>query len=310
MVTNNFSPRGVWPTMITPFNHDKSIDYTGLGAIIDWYAAMGVDGLFAVCQSSEMFFLSPEEKLQLLEFVLKATRGRLPVVASGHTADDTDQQIAELKAMAALRPDAIVLISSRLAKEGEPDSVALRNLDRITTALPTDISLGMYECPYPYKRIVSHQLMKFMVDSKRFVFFKDTSCLHESMKQKLQLSKNSPLKIFDANAALLTKSLAAGAAGYCGVMANFHPQLYSYMIKNVAVQDEKTAALKNFLSLASAIEARAYPMCAKYYLSLEGLPITTVTRSKDESTLTESFRHEVEALHRLTKFFEETLCRI
>ena len=46
---------GVWPVMITPFTEDKKIDYDAVLRIIEWYDKNGVDGIFAVCQSSEMF---------------------------------------------------------------------------------------------------------------------------------------------------------------------------------------------------------------------------------------------------------------
>ena len=40
-------------------------------AATEWYIASGCSGLFAVCQSSEMYFLSEEERLELAEFVSK-----------------------------------------------------------------------------------------------------------------------------------------------------------------------------------------------------------------------------------------------
>ena len=59
---------GVWPVMITPFTEDNRIDYDGVLKIIEWYDKMGVDGIFAMCQSSEMFELTPQERLELIRF--------------------------------------------------------------------------------------------------------------------------------------------------------------------------------------------------------------------------------------------------
>lgn len=47
---------GVWPVMLTPFDEKREIDWASLEKLIDWYIAAGVQGLFANCQSSEMFF--------------------------------------------------------------------------------------------------------------------------------------------------------------------------------------------------------------------------------------------------------------
>ena len=55
-------PNGVYPTMLTPFTADNKIDYNAVEQLIDWYCKKGVDGIFAICQSSEIFFLSFEER--------------------------------------------------------------------------------------------------------------------------------------------------------------------------------------------------------------------------------------------------------
>ena len=93
------NPNGVYPTMITPFTDDNKIDYNAVEQLIQWYADRGVAGIFAICQSSEIFFLSFEEKLELLKFIVdKAPKG-VSIIASGHTADDIETQIEEAKAI-------------------------------------------------------------------------------------------------------------------------------------------------------------------------------------------------------------------
>ena len=61
MADTNHFPGGAWPVMLTPFTEEGKVDYKGLERLIEWYIENGVSGLFAVCQSSEMFFLSLEE---------------------------------------------------------------------------------------------------------------------------------------------------------------------------------------------------------------------------------------------------------
>ena len=70
--------------------------------------------LFAVCQSSEMFFLSLEERVNLSRFVVSRAAGRIPVVSSGHVSDTREEQLAELTAIADTGPDALILITNRL----------------------------------------------------------------------------------------------------------------------------------------------------------------------------------------------------
>lgn len=48
-------PDGVYPTMVTPFTEENKVDYNGVLELLNWYSEKGVDGIFAICQSSEIF---------------------------------------------------------------------------------------------------------------------------------------------------------------------------------------------------------------------------------------------------------------
>jgi 4-hydroxy-tetrahydrodipicolinate synthase len=299
-------PDGVWPTMITPYTKENKIDYSCLEELIEWYIRKGVDGLFAVCQSSEMFFLSLEERVELARFVKKATSGRIPVIASGHISESMNDQIYELKAMADTGIDALVLISGNLASQDEPDCSAKRNIEKFLKEIP-DIPMGIYECPLPYKRIISPELLKWCASTGRFYFLKDT-CRNLSMiRSKVESVKNMKLKVFNANAATLLETLKMGVAGYSGVMANFHPELYVWLIKNWRNKQEEAEKLQHFLGFSSAIEYQVYPINAKYYLKLEGLDIHQISRSKDISLFDQSHEIEVEDLHYLSKVYSDSL---
>ena len=77
---------GVWPTMITPFTEDNKPDFKAIEKLTDWYIEKGCAGIFAVCQSSEMAYLSEQEKLDIAKCVAETVDGRIQVVASGHSS--------------------------------------------------------------------------------------------------------------------------------------------------------------------------------------------------------------------------------
>ncbi|MES7181307.1 dihydrodipicolinate synthase family protein, partial [Cutibacterium acnes] len=164
-------PNGVWPTMVTPFTDSNAIDYSGLEALIEWYIGQGVDGLFAVCQSSEMFHLSLQERVRLAAFVKEKAGGRLPVIASGHISDSLSEQGEELKRLADTGVDAVVLVSNRLAAPHEGDEVWRKHAEILLEAV-ADVPLGIYECPYPYKRLMHPELLRWCADTGRFMFLK------------------------------------------------------------------------------------------------------------------------------------------
>ena len=55
----------IFPTMITPYNSDGTVDYKTAERYVEWYYKKGCNGVFAICQSSEIFFLSLEERIKL-----------------------------------------------------------------------------------------------------------------------------------------------------------------------------------------------------------------------------------------------------
>ncbi|OXM86983.1 dihydrodipicolinate synthase family protein [Paenibacillus rigui] len=301
-MTMNIS-QGVWPTMVTPFTERNEIDYAALERAIEWYIAKGVDGLFAVCQSSEMFYLSLEERVQLAAFVKEKSAGRVPVIASGHISDAFEDQVQELKAIAGTGIDALVLITNRLAPEDESDEVWKANLEKLLAELPETTPLGFYECPYPYKRLISPELLKWCAETGRFLFLKDTSCDVAHMKAKLKAVQGTGLNIYNANSATLLETLKLGITGYSGVMANFHPELYVRLMRHGANRSEEAEQLISFLSIASFIEKQLYPVNAKYYLMLEGVYTNYDCRSKNHREFTATNRLEVEQLRRLTQSF-------
>lgn len=290
---------GVWPTMITPLTEGNRVDYPGLEELIEWYLAHGADGLFACCLSSEIFFLSRDERREIAGFVSRISNRRVQVVASGNMSDTLDDQIEEAKALADTGVDAVVLLTNLVAAVDESDDEWKRRVERLMDLAP-DIALGLYECPYPSMRLLSTGLLEWCASTGRFFFLKDTSCDPVRIRERLGAVAGSGLKIYNACASTLLPSLEFGAAGYSGVMANFHPQLYAWLTRFRGSMPQKASALQNFLGAASLVEQQLYPVNAKYYLRLEGLNIQLNCRSRNPSDFTASNRLEVEQLRALT----------
>ena len=48
-------------------------------------------------------------------------------------------------------------------------------------------SLGIYECPYPYKRVLSDRVIEELTKNGRFTFIKDTCCDLEIIKRRANI---------------------------------------------------------------------------------------------------------------------------
>ncbi|HEY9053207.1 MAG TPA: dihydrodipicolinate synthase family protein [Rectinemataceae bacterium] len=297
---------GCWPTMITPFTEDNRIDFAAVRSMVEWYVERGAKGIFAVCQSSEMFFLKPQEKLDLARAVREAAAGRIKVIASGHTADDRSAQVEELGRMTETGVDAVVLVSNRLAREDEGDEVLARNAAEIFRQLP-GVAFGMYECPYPYRRLLSDDFLLECAREGKLVFLKDVSCADAILKRRAQLVRGTKLALFNANTSTVLPSFRYGYDGYNGVMANFHIDLYAWLFDHFREKPELAERLSDFLTIAAIVETHAYPTCAKYHMDATGIPMSLVTRSRKASDFNENARHEVDAIIRAEKAWRAEL---
>lgn len=256
---------GIIPVMITPFGADGKIDYPGVARLVEWYIANGSDALFAVCQSSEMLFLSLDERVELAAFVMKAAAGRVPVIASGHVSDTLEGQLAELTAIAATGVDGMVLVTNRLDANKAGGTKFLDDLKWLLERLPEDLTLGLYECPAPYRRLLTDEELKFCADSGRFAILKDVSCDLETVKRRVALTAGSPLAIVNANAAIFYDAIKAGSRGFTGVFTNIHPDLYQWMLTKSATNPALADELSVYLALSSMAEPMGYPKLAKLY---------------------------------------------
>lgn len=299
-------PGGVWPVMIVPFHSNGAVDYDAIPALVDWYIENGAHGLFAVCQSSEMYFLSLEERVNIAKTVVAAANGRVPVIASGNICQNPKDRVEEVERIAATGVDAVILITNQFAEEDESDAVWMENCGAFLSRIPADIPLGFYECPYPYKRLISLDNLLQCAKTNRFYFLKDTCCDKELIRKRLQVIQGTNLKLYNANTSTLLNTLKEGAYGFSGVMANFHPRFYAYLCEHF--MEPNAQELQAFLSVASLIERQCYPVNAKYHMQkYSQLPVTTFCRVKSDQALTQTFRMEVDMLHTLEKAMAEKL---
>ena len=292
--------------MVTPFTEQNKIDYDGVLEILSWYDSQKVEGIFAICQSSEMFFLSWEERYALIKFILKNAPKRMGIIASGHVDENVEVQIKEAQIFIDAGIDSYVFISNQFASVEETDDRAKNRIEYLLDNIKGE-SFGIYECPYPYKRLVSPELLKWCASTGKFGFLKDTCCSIPQLKAKINAVAGTPLKIFNANAATLLESLKMGGAGYSGVMANFHANLYVWLCKHFQREQEKATQVQDLLGMASIVECQYYPVNAKYHLELEGLDINLFSRVQDFTKFTSSRQLEIEQLRRTMQLVKSQL---
>ena len=268
---------GNWPVMITPFNKDKSIDWDSLDRLIEWYLSANSSGLFAVCQSSEMFDMSNQERLDLASHVVKQVDGRVPIIATGTFPDNGREQSEMVKKIYDVGVEVVIVLTNVFAACDESDEVWMRNIEKLLSETD-NIPLGLYECPYPYKRLIPPKTMEWVVDTNRFFWAKDTSENIIQIKERLSVLEDSNLSLYNAHTGSLLESLEAGVLGFAGIDSNYYPHLYSWMCKNWQKEPDLAKELQEFFNWGRKIIDHKYPLSAKEYLVMIEVINNSTTR--------------------------------
>jgi 4-hydroxy-tetrahydrodipicolinate synthase len=269
------------PVMLTPFTDNGTIDYVGLTELTEFYLQAGAGGLFANCQSSEMFELTDEERIGITSHVVKVANGTVPVVAVGTFGGPIAKQAEFSKRLYDTGIDSVIIVTGTLAGELEPDEAFDQRCYDLLKQTGT-IPFGFYECPAPYKRLLSPQQLKAFVDTGRISYHKDTCLNINVVKEKLKLTADvDGFGLYDAYMVNAVESLKAGAAGLSCIQGNFFPELVTFICKyyDEPSRRQELQMIHDFLVKNMDVMHAVYPNIAKYFLQKRGLQIDAFCRT-------------------------------
>lgn len=290
--------KGFIPVMLTPFKDNGEIDYKVLTQLTEIYLKAGAAGLFANCLSSEMFELSDAEKLQAIKHIINVAGGSVPVVATGTFGGAIEKQADFVKQVYATGADAVIVLASLIADKPESDDIFNERIFKLFD-LTENIPLGFYECPVPYKRLLSPEQLKQFVGTGRVIYHKDTCLDLDQIKQKLKAAQGNPkFGLYDAYMVHAVDSLKAGSAGLSCIQGNFFPELIVWLCNNYANESlkEQVEDVQQFLIDNMDVMHNVYPIIAKYWLKKRGLNISTFTR-RNVGAFTAPVKQQIESLY-------------
>ena len=101
--------KGSIPALVTPFRNGD-VDLDALRALVEWHVEEGSHGLVPVGTTGESPTLSHEEHELVIEEVVKAADGRIPVIA-GAGSNNTDEAIRFMRHAEAVGADAALVVT-------------------------------------------------------------------------------------------------------------------------------------------------------------------------------------------------------
>lgn len=133
---------GVVVAIVTPFTRDEALDLPGLERLTEHLIRSGVHAVMTCGGNGEFVHLSRDEKRQVTERVVKAARGRVPVIA-GTAACSTREAVELTEDARGAGADAAILVPPYYFKV--PDEALYRHFAAIAVA--TRFPLVVYNNP-------------------------------------------------------------------------------------------------------------------------------------------------------------------
>lgn len=282
--------KGSIPALVTPFKHG-SVDLDALKQLVEWHIAEGSHGLVPVGTTGESPTLSHAEHELVVEEVVKAVAGRIPVVA-GAGSNNTAETIRLMQHAHRVGADAALVVTPYYNKPTQAGLIA-----HFTAAHECcDLPIIIYNIPGRSVVDMTPETMGELAKLPRIIGVKDaTGDLSRVPKQRMTCGTDF-IQLSGEDATALGYN-AHGGAGCISVTANVAPRLCAtFQEATMAGEyDRALTLLDKLMPLHLAMFAEPGVCGAKYALSRLGkcseevrpplTPLTAGTRAQIDDAM-------------------------
>lgn len=162
--------QGVFPAITTQFKKDQTVDLEATTRHAEALIDSGVAGIIFLGSLGENQSLKADEKRQIIEAMVKAVNGRVPVL-SGVAESSTAEASRYLRDIERLGANGAMLMPAMLYR-GDP-SETLAHFR--TAAKATGLPLMIYNNPISYANDITPEMFAELASIKNFVALKESS---------------------------------------------------------------------------------------------------------------------------------------
>lgn len=210
--------KGSFPALVTPFK-DGALDLDTLKQLVEWHIEQGSHGLVPVGTTGESPTLSHREHETVIEEVVKAAAGRIPVIA-GAGSNNTAEGIRLIQHAERVGADAALVVTPYYNKPSQAGLIAHFTALHDASNLP----IVIYNIPGRSVVDMTPATMGELAKLDRIVGVKDaTGDLARVPKQRLTCGKDF-IQLSGEDATALGFN-AHGGVGCISVTANVAPKL-------------------------------------------------------------------------------------
>ena len=258
--------KGSIPALVTPFKNG-ALDLDTLKSLVEWHIGQGSTGLVPVGTTGESPTLSHEEHETVVEVVVKAAAGRVPVIA-GAGSNNTVEGIRLIRHAERVGADAALVVTPYYNRPTQAGLIAHYTALHDCCTLPIII----YNIPGRSVVDMSPETMGILAKLPRIIGVKDATGRIERVSQQRITCGAGFIQLSGEDATALGFN-AHGGVGCISVTANVAPRLCAeFQAATLAGDYARALAYQDrLMPLHEAIFLEPGLAGAKYGLSRLGL---------------------------------------
>lgn len=239
---------GTGVALVTPFKKDFSVDTDALKKIVEYQIEGGIDYLVVMGTTAEAATLSKQEKQLVIDTVIEANNGSLPLVL-GVGGNNTHEVADELKTRDLSAFKAILSVSPYYNKPTQEG--IYQHFKMVAEASPLPVIL--YNVP---GRTASNMLPATVIrlanDFKNIIGIKEAA---GDIVQAMKIIQHKPegFLVISGDDMITLPMILAGGAGVISVIAEGFPKEFSQMVR-LGLEKKADEAYKLHYKVADAID--------------------------------------------------------
>jgi len=264
---------GMGVALVTPFNDDQSVDFEALVRLVNFNIDNGTNYLVINGTTGESATVTPDEKNQIIETIVKANNGRVPLVL-GVGGNNTQTVVNELKTRDLSHIDGILSVAPYYSKPTQEGFY--QHYKAVAEA--TDKPIILYNVPgRTAKNMEPSTTLRLARDFDNIVAVKEAG---NNQQQYYALIKEKPedFLIISGDDDLVLGVTLAGGSGVISVIGQAYPKEFSSMIQ-LGLNGNASEAYKihyQLMDIVSLIFAENNPAGIKAVLKSLGICSTNV----------------------------------
>ena len=257
---------GTFTALVTPFRNGE-VDVEALEGMVEFQIQHGVSGLVPCGTTGETPAMSEEEDRVVVETVVRATNGRVPIIA-GTGSNSTDMAIKYTRMAQEVGADGSLQVApyyNKPTQEGLYRHFA-------TIAESTDLPLILYNIPGRTSVTISAETMARLAEVPNIVGVKDSTLSMNMISDVISLC-GEEFDVLSGDDPMTLPLISLGGVGVISVASNVAPGAVSDMVNVLLSGDFERGRELHYelLPLFRALFVETNPIPVKTAASLLGL---------------------------------------